>query len=379
MRPSLCVTCIGASLIGCVNFLLLSHVTQPVALLHTAPHIRGAWESQEPAPPAPAAATLSVLQNFDLDARHPPETRFWERADESSLSSLDAPWLAALRNQWLGRRPLQPIPEQLHQTWKDAVPPKAQFSPRWRKSLRDQNQGWAYTLWTDADNRALVASEYPSLLPMYDGYASPIQRADVARYVIAHARGGVYADLDTQCFKPFGPLLEGASLVLSYKAGNNFSRGACNSVFASAKGHPFWGVVFDVLRNRSATPLSSGHTAVLYSTGPAVLREALRRLLRLPAEASLSETGLELAHRQLGLVVLDSAYLHPVTAEHRKEDEESTRPREAVCTHHFVSSWVAHDKEAHESTARRRRAGDPLAAMHARRGQPIKLEGGGHT
>jgi hypothetical protein len=110
-----------------------------------------------------------------------------------------------------------------------------------------------------------------------------------------------------------------------------------------------------------------------------VLREALRRLLRLPAEASLSETGLELARRQLGLVVLDSAYLHPVTAEHRKEDEESTRPREAVCTHHFVSSWVAHDKEAHESTARRRRAGDPLAAMHARRGQPVKLEGGGHT
>ncbi len=377
---------IGVSVVGCVNFVLLHRVMLAPA---TQPHAAAEHEIAlnalaQPSAPSPSASVPSGPPAFALDTLHPPERRFWARADELAQSSLDAPWLTELRDEWLlddipGAPRLPPIPEKLHQTWKDAAPPKAQFSPRWPKSLRDQNRGWTYTLWTDADNRALVASEYPSLLPVYDSYASPIQRADVARYVIAHARGGVYADLDTQCFKPFAPLLEGASLVLSYKAGRNFSRGACNSIFASAAGHPFWLVVFDVLRNRSGTPLSGGHTAVLYSTGPAVLREALRRLLRLPAEDSLSEAALALARRQLGLVVLDAVYLHPVTAERRREDEASTRPREAVCTHHFVSSWVAHDRRAHESTARRRRAGDQLAAMHASRGQPVKLEGGGHT
>ena len=86
------------------------------------------------------------------------------------------------------------IPRRLHQTWKDAEPPRVLFSPRWSRSLREHNAGWEYRLWTDADNRALVAARYPWLLPTYDGYASPIQRADVARYAIAHAREEVAPD-----------------------------------------------------------------------------------------------------------------------------------------------------------------------------------------
>ena len=212
---------------------------------------------------------------------------------------------------------------------------------------------------------------------MYDGYASPIQRADVARYAIAHTHGGVYADLDTECFRPFGPLLgPRTALVLSYKLGDNFSRGACNSIFASAPGHPFWRVVFDVLRNRSATPLDVGHTAVLYATGPAVLREAVRRLLRLPADATISARMLHALRDALGVVVLDAKWLHPVTAERRTEDSAATRPPEAVCTHHFVSSWVAHSKALHASTERRRRAGDATAAMHGQ-AQPVVLSAGG--
>ena len=310
----------------------------------------------------------------DLDVLHPPEPNFWARAD----SSPRPPWLAALRDEYLSSAGsssswLPPVPLHLHQTWKDAQPPRVLFSPRWARSLRDQNTGWSYRLWTDAENRQLVASRYPWLLRMYDGYESPIQRADVARYVIAHAHGGVYADLDTECFRPMGPLLGGASLVLSYKLGANFSRGACNSIFGSAAGHPFWKVVFDVLRNRSATPLDAGHTVVLYTTGPAVLREAVRRLLRLPPEATISHRMLAALRESLGMHVLDARFLHPVTAERRTEARERNRPADAVCTHHFVSSWVDHSKELHEDTEARRKAGDAKAAMHGR-AQRVKLD-----
>ena len=143
---------------------------------------------------------------------------------------------------------------------------------------------------------------------------------------------------------------------------------ACGSTdaFGSRLGvrSPFWRVVFDVVRNRSATPLSSGHTAVLYSTGPAVLREALRRLLRLPAQATMSAGMLEVLDELLHVRVLDAKYLHPVTAERRSEDSAADRPADSVCSHHFVSSWVDHSKAVHEDTEARRRAGDATAAMH---------------
>jgi hypothetical protein len=105
--------------------------------------------------------------------------------------------------------------------------------------------------------------------------------------------------------------------------------------------------VFEVLRARANTSLL-GHKAVLYSTGPAVLREALRRLLRLPTAATISAAMLAALRAQLGLVVLDARLLHPITAERRNESkhnntedaERAQRPADAYCTHHFVSSWV---------------------------------------
>jgi hypothetical protein len=194
-----------------------------------------------PAPPLPPPPLEAAATTTDLDALHPAEPAFWARF---SATRRTPPWLAQMRSELLGGHGHLPaIPRRLHQTWKDANPPRAQFSPRWSRSLREHNADWTYRLWTDADNRALVAERYGWLLPTYDGYSSPIQRADVARYALAHAHGGVYADLDTECFAPFAPVLAGASLVLSYKAGANFSRGACNSIFASAAGHPFWHVV----------------------------------------------------------------------------------------------------------------------------------------
>ena len=101
----------------------------------------------------------------------------------------------------------------------------------------------------------------------------------------------------------------------------------------------------------------------------AVLREALRRLLRLPMEASISPGALQLLRRELGIVVLDASRLHPVTADRRTQDTLESRPPEAVCTHHFVSSWVAHSRATHADTERRRArpTREPNAQIHVTR------------
>jgi hypothetical protein len=161
-------------------------------------------------------------------------------------------------------------------------------------------------------------------------------------------------------------------LLLSFKEGSNFAKGACNSIFGSAAAHPFWPVVFDILLNRSATKVGS-HKDVLFSTGPAVLREAVRRLLRLRPVDSITGAKLAELRSRLGIRILDASVLHPVTADRRSEDDEARRPANAVCTHHFVSSWVRHDKARHADTERRRRRGDAAAAVDGE-GQPVVLD-----
>ena len=60
---------------------------------------------------------------------------------------------------------------------------------------------------TDATQRQLIADHFPWFLATYDGYPSYIQRRDAARYFIVYKHGGVYADLDYECTKPFAPVL----------------------------------------------------------------------------------------------------------------------------------------------------------------------------
>lgn len=130
-------------------------------------------------------------------------------------------------------------------------------------------------------------------------------------------------------------------MLLSYKQGSNFSHGASNSIFGSAAHHPFWDEVFRILTDRANTSLG-GHRDVLFSTGPSVMREAIRRLLRLQHNDTIQRHMLRQLRRQLGITLLDSNMLHPTTAERRTLDSADELPPEALCTHHFVSSWVEH-------------------------------------
>ena len=87
------------------------------------------------------------------------------------------------------------IAHVVHQSWMTAQLPGAlePLSARWRRA---GPSGWDHRLWTDEANRALWAAHFPDLLPIYDGYPTPVQRADVTRLLYMHVHGGVYADLD---------------------------------------------------------------------------------------------------------------------------------------------------------------------------------------
>ena len=87
------------------------------------------------------------------------------------------------------------IAHVVHQSWMTAQLPGElePLSARWRRA---GPSGWDHRLWTDDANRALWAAHFPELLPVYDGYPTAVQRADVTRLLYMHVHGGVYADLD---------------------------------------------------------------------------------------------------------------------------------------------------------------------------------------
>lgn len=144
------------------------------------------------------------------------------------------------------------IPRIIHQTWKERDTPDEvrPFQASWQRYHPD----WEYRFWTDMDCRRFLAEHYSWFLPIYDLYPEPIMRTDTSRCFILHHFGGIYADLDYECLKPFDSLLAGKDLLLGCEPYSHTRRQQAlirgldcilsNAIMASIPGHPFWEHLF---------------------------------------------------------------------------------------------------------------------------------------
>jgi len=165
------------------------------------------------------------------------------------------------------------IPKIIFQTWKTHDLPK-QFE-YWSSTWKKYNS-YEYILWDDAENRDFVATYFDWFLPVYDGYDAGIKRADAIRYMFLYHHGGIYADLDFECLKPFDELLnvyKDYDIILgSMDAGVgsqwHLSNNIPNAIMISKPGCTFWLKVLKELERRSKIP---GRPEV--QTGPVVLKD----------------------------------------------------------------------------------------------------------
>lgn len=97
------------------------------------------------------------------------------------------------------------IPKILIQTWKTKKIPE-EFQ-NWTLTWKKHNPDFKYLFFDDNDCFRFIYKNYPVYLDLYESLSN-IERADVFRYLALHKYGGVYADMDTSCFKPIGPLLD---------------------------------------------------------------------------------------------------------------------------------------------------------------------------
>ena len=147
-------------------------------------------------------------------------------------------------------------------------------------SWQTQHPAWRYRFWTDDDIEKLVQTHYPSMLPVFDALQLKIEKIDIARYLILHQCGGVYADVDMESLQPFDLLLSGQSIVLSKEPDTHTYReigGApvSNAFMAAEPRHPFLDYLIGQLRHLD--PSSRDASKVLERTGPVRLTRALGR------------------------------------------------------------------------------------------------------
>ncbi|OHF01613.1 hypothetical protein CORC01_03103 [Colletotrichum orchidophilum] len=175
----------------------------------------------------------------------------------------------------------EPIPKLVHQIWKSknvSTYPVQASHETWKNMMEPLN--YTIKIWTDEDVVELIKTKYGWLFSTYEGYAQNIQRADVARLVVVHAEGGIYADLDVyprstqemSCVQNLG--LQGVF------APTSGTLGLSNHFFMAQRGSPFleWALQEAKRRGGSASKrILLPYLQVFWSTGPIMVTYAFRQ------------------------------------------------------------------------------------------------------
>lgn len=201
------------------------------------------------------------------------------------------------------RRPILPdipvgdhIPRRLHQIRLRAgadLPPPVTGA---MKTLREMHPDWSYRLYDDAAAEQFIAEHYGAdMLATYRliDPAYPAAQADLLRYLICFAEGGVYLDLKSTTRRPLDEVLRPGDTFLLNQwhvlrdspqgnhdeirevAGGEYT----NWCILSAPGHPFLRAVLEhVIDNlHRYRPLRDGvgRHGVLRTTGPIAFTRAI--------------------------------------------------------------------------------------------------------
>jgi mannosyltransferase OCH1-like enzyme len=171
------------------------------------------------------------------------------------------------------------IPALTHQTAASSNLPE--WGRRLRQKVVDLHPHWEHRFYDDAACRMLVAAEMPSLLPIYDAYATGVQRADLFRVAAVYVSGGFYLDVDVDVHRPFDSL-RNEHLVLAEETtlapgqaarlGNVQRQRIANYMFGSEPRHPFWLDLLEEMLRRATRPIARDED-ILESTGPGLLTD----------------------------------------------------------------------------------------------------------
>lgn len=171
------------------------------------------------------------------------------------------------------------IPKIIHQTWKtNKLDHKIKLLV---DTWKDINPDFKYIFYTDNKCFKFVSDNYPEYLDLYEDL-KPVEKADIFRYLILHKYGGVYTDIDTECFKSIGPLLElfNNSVITGYEYNEPVQY--LQWFIACPKGHPTMLELVEEAKKRNnykffVSFIKSSNKLTYWLTGPELYTEILQK------------------------------------------------------------------------------------------------------
>jgi mannosyltransferase OCH1-like enzyme len=168
------------------------------------------------------------------------------------------------------------IPRIVHQIWLGGPVPEKYTS--WMQTWASM-RGWEYKLWTDAD----IAEFSMYNRDIYDQSTNLGEKSDIARLEILNRFGGLYVDVDFECFKPeiFDELHQSFDFYMCFEPlehgfinyFNMFK--VCNALIASRANHP---LMQDLVTNlRANYHAYDPHCGTIEKTGPSYLTRIICR------------------------------------------------------------------------------------------------------
>lgn len=168
------------------------------------------------------------------------------------------------------------IPKIIHQVWVGAPMPEhlRRFTDRWR----ELHPTWEYRLWGDTNLDWLHNREpYAEAHRFVPWYRVGQLRADVARYEILYAHGGLYADVDTEPLRAVDNALVGLSEFAVAEFGDggpDYVGGVGNALIACAPGESALAAIINEIAGAWRGWRPHGRNVPAALTGPAPFTRA---------------------------------------------------------------------------------------------------------
>lgn len=221
------------------------------------------------------------------------------------------------------------IPKIIHQIWIGSYLPEQylEFSKTWQEKHPD----WEYKLWTDKE----IENENLINRKLYNRVENLGAKADILRCEILFKYGGVYADTDFICLKPFDDLVNRLDFICGIH--DHFKFVIPNSIIGGRKEHPIFNEAIKLMKEVNVdNNLMKDNNYLMNTIGPGLLTKAIMKILN---DDNLCGKS----------VVFPSTYFYPAPASVRNEGVEYMKKYikdESYAVHLWEVSWTKKKKKS---------------------------------
>lgn len=224
----------------------------------------------------------------------------------------------------LKRNPGNGIPKIIHQIWLGS--PLPEKFKHLQASWKQHHPTWTYILWTDADIKKMNMRNRAQ----YEQAQNYAEKSDILRYELLQEWGGVYVDIDFECFRPLDILVENFEFFSGVPAWVTVSLN--NGLIGTIPNHPIINAcVEDLAGNYAAqTEVTDGNFGIFDRSGPYYFTRCFMK-------ASSDESD--------GVIIFPATFLYPfppVLNRSQRTHDFAVKwlTPESFAIHYWMASWL---------------------------------------